>query len=76
MSGKTKPSFLKTVFYLAVAFCTYLVIFTNIEQLNEFYLSKSVVPALCLLGTIVFVSFIYGTAMSNILSLLGLESDH
>lgn len=76
MGKNSKPSVFKTLVYLLVTICTYLMIFMNIDQLNQFYLSKSVIPALCLLGTIVFVSFIYGTATSNILSLLGLESDH
>lgn len=76
MSGKSKPSLIGTLIFLAVAICTYIVIFTNIDMLNKFYLSKEIFPAICLLATIVFVSFIYGTAMSNILSLLGLENDH
>ncbi|WP_041274539.1 hypothetical protein [Desulforamulus reducens] len=76
MSDTSKPSIFKTIIFLVVALCAYLVIFFNIESLNKFYLSKSVVPAICLLGTIVFIAFTYGTAMSYILNLLGLESDH
>lgn len=76
MSSKGKPSVLRTLLLLILAIGAYLTIFFNIEQLNKFYLSKEVVPALCLLGTVICIAFLYGTAVSNLLSLLGLESDH
>lgn len=76
MSEKSKPSLFKTLIFLVVAIGTYLAIFLNIDQLNKFYLSKAVIPAFSLLATVVFIAFVYGTAMSNILSLFGIESDH
>lgn len=76
MSEKSKPSLLRTLLFFVLALAAYLAIFFNIETLNQFYLSKAVIPALCLLGTVIGIAFLYGTAVSNVLSLLGLESDH
>ena len=76
MSGALKSSFLSTIIFLGLSVCAYLVIFFNIEQLNQFYLSKAVIPAFCLLGTVIGVAFLYGTAISHLLSILGLDSDH
>jgi len=76
MSGASKPSFLKTIIFLGLSVCAYLVIFSNIEQLNQFFLSKAVIPALCLMGTVIGIAFLYGTAISHVLSILGLQSDH
>ncbi len=76
MSGKTKPSLWQTLLFLLLAIGAYLVIFFNIEQLNQFYLSKAILPAVCLLGTVICIAFLYGSAISNLLSLVGLESDH
>lgn len=76
MSKTSKSSPVKTIIFLVLSVCVYLLIFSNIEQLNQFYLSKDIVPALCLLGTIIGVAFLYGTAISYTLSLFGLESDH
>ena len=76
MSGASRSSFLSTIIFLGLSLCAYLVIFFNMEQLNLFFLSKAVVPALCLLGTVIAVAFLYGTAVSHVLSILGLDSDH
>lgn len=76
MSGGSKPSILKTVIYLTLAAIAYLAIYFNIELLNQFFISKGIIPAFCLLGTVIGIAFLYGSAISNVLSLLGLESDH
>jgi cytosine/uracil/thiamine/allantoin permease len=76
MSGASKPSFLKTITFIILASIAYLAIYFNIEQLNHFFISKGTIPAFCLLGTVIGIAFLYGTAISNVLSLLGLESDH
>jgi len=76
MSKASKSSFLQTIIFLGLSAGAYLLIFFNIEQLNQFFLSKAVIPALCLLGTVIGIAFLYGTAISNVLSILGLESDH
>ncbi|MHB8076452.1 hypothetical protein [Desulfosporosinus fructosivorans] len=77
MSGaSSKPGFLRTVIFLALATIAYLGIYFNIDQLNQYFISKGIIPAFCLLGTVIGIAFLYGTAISNVLSLLGLESDH
>jgi len=76
MSGASKQSLLKTIIFLGLSVCAYLLIFFNIEQLNQFFLSKAVIPAFCLLGTVIGIAFLYGTAISHVLSILGLESNH
>ena len=76
MSGAPKATFSKTILFLGLSICAYLVIFFNIEPLNQFFLSKAVIPAFCLLGTVIAIAFLYGTAVSNVLSILGLDSDH
>ncbi|AET66325.1 hypothetical protein Desor_0631 [Desulfosporosinus orientis DSM 765] len=76
MSSESKPSVLKTIVFLALAISAYLLIFFNIEQLNKFYVSQGVIPAVSLLGTVICIAFLYGTAVSHILSILGLESKH
>ncbi|KUO72275.1 MAG: citrate transporter [Desulfosporosinus sp. BRH_c37] len=76
MSKTSKPSILKTVVFLILAAIAYLAIYFNIDQLNQFYISKGMIPAFCLLGTVIGIAFLYGTAISNVLSLIGLESDH
>lgn len=76
MSGASKTSSLKTIVYLGLSICAYVLIFFNIDQLNNFYLSKGIIPAVCLLGTIIGIAFLYGTAVSNTLSILGLDSKH
>jgi len=76
MSKASKAGTFKTIIFLVLSICAYSLIFFNIEQLNQFYLSKAIIPALCLLGTVVGIAFLYGTAVSNVLSILGLESDH
>lgn len=75
MSG-AKLSSLKTILFLALSICAYFIIFSNIDQLNQFFLSKAIIPALCLLGTVIGIAFLYGTAISHTLRILGLESDH
>lgn len=76
MSKASKPSALETIIYLVLSVSAYVLIFSNIEQLNQFYLSKAIIPALCLLGTVIGIAFLYGTAISHVLSIMGLESDH
>lgn len=76
MSTTSKSSPLKTIIFVVLSVCVYFLIFSNIEQLNQFYLSKEIIPALCLLGTIIGVAFLYGTAANHVLSLFGLQSDH
>ena len=76
MSTTSKSSPLKTIIFVVLSVCVYLLIFSNIEQLNQFYLSKEIIPALCLLGTIIGVAFLYGTAISHLLSILRLDSEH
>jgi len=76
MSKASKSGPLETIIYMVLSVCAYLLIFFNIEQLNQFFLSKAVIPALCLLGTVIGIAFLYGTAISHTLSVLGLESDH
>jgi hypothetical protein len=76
MDKESKLSIIITLLFLIFSAATYTVIFLNIDQLNNFYLSKQLFPALCLLGTIIFVSFIYGNAVSGILGHLGIDSDH
>lgn len=76
MSSESKPSLIKTMVFLALAVCAYLLIFFNIEQLNQFYVSGGVIPAVSLLGTVICIAFLYGTAVSHVLSILGLESKH
>ncbi|SHI05640.1 hypothetical protein [Desulfosporosinus lacus] len=76
MSKASKSSFLETIIFLGLSFCAYFVIFFNIDQLNQFYLSKGIIPALSLLGTVICIAFLYGTAVSHVLSILGLDSNH
>ena len=76
MKDTSKPGLAKTLIFLALAICAYLIVFMNIEQLNQYFLSKAFVPALCLLGTVISIAFLYGTAVSYLLGLLGLESSH
>lgn len=76
MSEGSKPSLLKTAVFLTLAAAAYLTIYINIDQLNQYFISKGVIPAFCLLGTVISIAFLYGTAISNVLSLIGLESDH
>lgn len=76
MSGASKANLSKTIIFLGLSACAYLIIFFNIEQLNQFFLSKALIPALCLLGTVIGVAFLYGTAISYLLSVLRLDSDH
>lgn len=76
MSEASKASFLKAIIYLGLTGCAYLLIFYNIEQLNQFFLSKALIPALSLLATVIGIAFLYGTAISHVLSLLGLDNDH
>lgn len=76
MSSASRPGFLKTIVFLVLAVSAYLLIFLNIDQLNQFYISKGIIPALSLLGTVICIAFLYGTAVSNVLSILGLESKH
>ena len=76
MGSTFKISLLKTSLFLVLSAGAYLLIFLNIEQLNQFYVSKGVIPAISLLGTIICIAFLYGTAVSNVLSILGLESKH
>ncbi|MBM7856150.1 hypothetical protein JOC37_002582 [Desulfohalotomaculum tongense] len=76
MSKKSKPSFVRTLVFLLSAAAAYVLIFLNIEKLNAFYLSKHIIPAISLLGTIVVVSYLYGNAVSCILGHLGIDSDH
>ncbi|EHQ87739.1 hypothetical protein [Desulfosporosinus youngiae] len=76
MSKASESSSLETIIFLVLSVCAYLLIFMNIDHLNHFFLSKSVIPALCLLGTVIGIAFLYGTAVSHVLSKLGLESTH
>jgi len=76
MTKASKSSSIATIIYLGLSICAYLLIFFNIEQLNQFFLSKAVIPAFCLLGTVIGIAFLYGTAISHVLSILGLESNH
>lgn len=76
MSGASKPSLFKTAIFLILAAIAYFTIYFNIDQLNQYFISKGIFPAICLLGTVIGIAFLYGTAISNVLSLLGLESDH
>lgn len=76
MSKASRSGPFVTIIYMFLSICAYLLVFFNIEQLNQFFLSKSLIPALCLLGTVICIAFLYGTAISHTLSLLGLESDH
>ncbi|MHB8132016.1 MAG: hypothetical protein ACYDEX_23895 [Mobilitalea sp.] len=76
MSGAPKATLSKTILFLGLSACAYSVIFFNIEQLNQFFLSKAVIPAFCLLGTVIGIAFLYGTAVSTVLSILRLDSDH
>lgn len=76
MSEIAKPSILKTFTFIALAAIAYLAIFLNIVPLNQYFMSKSIIPVLCLLGTIIGIAFLYGTAVSYVLSLLGLENNH
>ncbi len=76
MSTSSKPSVVKTLIFLVLSAAAYIGVFTNIERLNAFYLSKHIFPALCLLGTIVVVSYLYGNLTSLLLGWLGIDSDH
>lgn len=76
MSGTSKPGLFQTMLFIVLAVGAYITIFLNIEPLNQFFLSKAVIPAICLLGTVIVIAFLYGTAVSHVLSFLGLESDH
>lgn len=76
MSEAVKPSLLKTFTFIALAAFAYLAIFLNIVPLNQYFMSKSIIPVLSLLGTIIGIAFLYGTAVSYVLSLLGLENNH
>lgn len=76
MSRASKSSLLETIIFLSLSVCAYLIIFFNLEQLNQFFLSKALIPTLCLLGTVIGIAFLYGTAVSHVLSILGLDSDH
>ncbi|AEF93447.1 hypothetical protein Desca_0557 [Desulfotomaculum nigrificans CO-1-SRB] len=76
MSEKTKSGVLKTLLLLALAAVAYILIFTNIDMLNKFYLSKGIIPAIALLATIIGMAALYGSAAASLLGLLGLESKH
>jgi len=76
MSKGSKSSFLETIIFLVLSVCAYLAIFFNIEILNQFFLSKGTIPAISLLGTVICIAFLYGTAVSHVLSILGLDSNH
>jgi len=68
MRGVSKLNFLKTIIFMGLSVCAYLVIFVNIDQLNQFFLSKSIIPALCLLSTVIGIAFLYEAAISHVLS--------
>lgn len=75
MREMPKLSLLKAIAFVGMSFCAYLLIFVNIVQLNQFFLRKTIISTLFLLGTVIGVAFVYETAISYVLSMLGLDSD-
>jgi len=78
MSNKevSKTNMIKAIFLGLITLVSYLLIFTNMESLNNYLLSKHPVPALALLSIVVFIAFCWGTASSCLLSYFGIEGKH
>ncbi|EHQ87730.1 hypothetical protein [Desulfosporosinus youngiae] len=71
-----KLSLLETIVFVGLSIFTYLLVFVNIVQLNQFFLSKTVISTLCLLCTVIGIAFVYEAAISHVLSIFGLNSDN